>query len=1467
MLTLGVMTVQAETTDGYELKITSPDGVGYDKVYLSVSGAPAEEIALGTVYVIPKSASIKITVQPKMGYALKGMYDANGDNMITNAGDTVYSTPSLTSDATFEIVCAPREYSLYYNGAADGYQVIGSPTKHTFGTETVLENPVKNGYTFLHWERGSDKNTKPGEGEKLGKRESDGKTVLGTSVYADGDTIYLVPVFVPNQYPVYCFDYVYNPSLPNAQGDPLGSYEAWYVDMDSIVSGKDIPAPKSYAGYHFDGSNTLYYTGCQVKVAEDGQLINVIVRLYLPNIYRLEYGVQLGDKAPDFSGSLSFVDGVSAPLSHTYNKSTKIPNPERTGYTFDSWTVQVWKDGAWVTVEERLGASSAGELILPAKREALASEEQDGELVIRLIAKLIPRQFHVDYTLDDNGEASFDPSLYDTYTYDLALVIPDPVRPGYHFDGWFLTVGDASAVLIPSADGKTVIDGQYLSDLTLRAKWTVKHYEVVLDGTSVRLDAIYDQPFAPSHIQIPTREGYKFLGFYTDATTDGLTPWIDADGNPTNSIWTLDSTTLLENGRYEVTLIPRWEINEYPITIVPFDTLPDFVEVYLNGTRYDGTAQSFVYQSEVVIVIKVLNTEYKLTAINTESVGEPEETASGRIYTVRYTVGTSNELRLTVLPMIDASGVRIDFTAETLILPMGAYRLYCDDEIFSVIVDENGKYLIARGEQAGVEADCFLIPENFFGNTLKVRMYGVAHVNADRDLLFELPERPPAPEKGSGAGYWIIDIMPSLNTVKITMAQSTQGYFEYACVPKGTDVKDLVWVALYTDENGLLTVPGLQFGTDYDVYIRVRAVETDAANQIVGAPHGEAFGPYSLRTRHVTYIDGICADLEALKTGGEMVDALIDRTIADIRAIDELHPAVQEEVEAILAVFAVDLQLAENQDYMIAALYAKLAEKIATNQFDNQGQAALGAIVVNAEAQIKAVSTSEELTELSVRLEQINLIFGEALRQMGNVPISYLYYRDHRLSVSFGLLQGSEWTVTMGDYEGLAEAIENAIRTGNVAMDGNGINRGELSSMVVRARYDMTLRLPLGAIPENGVYEIRLLLPEELRDSSLGMQVAYYSEGTGELVVLDTRRDGDYIVFKSTRSGISSFVILCDEEINLTGLMIGFSATLLVQLIAIAYLLVRRSKSAKMSRRYSVALPAVLAFQFLPANSLVITVVLGALVVIAQIVLTVLLISTHVTYRYKDGSTPKPLNTRRRLQARELPEDETVEDDTPAYEPLDTPDYRENEPLLIALSEEEISEDETYEEIFADETDTPEDEDAIFTFAAEEMTVNADGGEEAETEDPFGFFASAPAYTEEHFEEAYATEETYGDTQTAETDDDYAELSWPTAEEDETQTVETSDAEIEGVTEIVWADDAAEDLLDDVVDAYAAEGEEMPEIAENAPTWEHDELAPDAEEEIVYEDDYITGDPSEPVPYEDDIGGDPNPYEADGDRR
>ena len=1441
LLTVGMLTVHAETAEGYELTITSTTGVGYDKVYLSVSGAVAKEVEIGKTYIIPKSAAIQITVMPKMGYALKGMYDQNGDNVITNAGDTVYSTPSLTSDATFDIVCEPREYNIYYNGAADGYQVIDSPSKHTFGTETVLENPVKNGYTFLHWERGTDKNTLPGEGEKLGKRESDGKTVLGTSVYADGDTIYLVPVFVPNKYPVYCYDYVYDPSLPNSQGDPLGSYEAWYVDMDSIITGKDIPDPKSYAGYYFDGSNALYYTTCQVKVAEDGQLINVIIRFYLPITYELEYGVQLGDKAPDFEGSLSFVNGVTAPSAHIYNQNTVIPDAVREGYLFDSWTVQVMKNGEWVTVDGHyLEENADGYLVLPDKVEVLASEENEGRLAIRLIANMTPEQFDIVYHWSDAdpSDVVFDENAYGIYTYDGVLEIPDPVRRGYRFLGWTLTSGGQTET-IDSVNGKTVIDGAYLADLTLTARWETKRFEVTLDGSGAddgyvggTFEVTYHQVFSPAHVEIPARKGYTFLGFYTDATTDGLTPWIDADGNPTNQIWNLDSDTLLENGKYQVTLVARWEINEYDVTVT-LNPSRDFVQVYLDGTLYTGEAQRFVYGDTIEIVVKVLDREYKLTLFNGESVAAPTESAEGYVYTLSYTVGISNELSLTVLPMIDASGVRIHFATETLILPMGVYRIYCDDTIYSVIVGEDGKYLVAKGGQAAVEVDRFVIPEGFFGKTLTVRMYGVEHVSADRECIFELPARPAAPEKGGETGDWIKEILPSLNTVKIQMAQKTQGYFEYACVLKGTDPAELQWFALDTDENGFLIVTGL-YGTDYEVYIRVKAVETDAAAGVNGAPHGEAFGPYAVRTVHRGYIDDVCNALDERRTGGDMVDTLIDATKEKIRAIDELHPTVQNEVEAILTAFEEAMQLAEKQDDIIDALLAKHAQLLATNQFDANGTAALALIVDDAVAKIKQISQSSELTELTARLEQVDLYFREAVRQMGTVPIAHLYSKDHQLTVSFGLLQGSRWTVAMGDYEALVESIENAIRNGNVAMDCNGVDRSLLETMVVRAYYTMTLELPSGAYPESGVYKIRLLLPEELRASDLGMQVAYYDETTGELVILDTHRDGDYLIFESTRSGIGNFVILCDEEMDLTGLMIGLSVTLLAQLIAIVYLFLRRSKSAKMSRHYGLALPAVLAIRFLPANALTITVVLGILVILCQIFLTVLLLSTDVTYRYKDGSTPSEhygAGRKRRRRSDDAPAAAPEEEDeTTAYEPLEEQSSAEDEPILVALTEDESSEDAADEETTADDG-----EDATATFLWDEDATDADG---ATDEDPFGFMESTSEEmwgTEEHAEEPYATEEVYAfDT-------------------------DTDGEEIPGEA-VAWEyDEPVQDENDEQTD------EDVVEETVQAAVWEPDGLAPDAEEELVYEDDYITGDPSEPVPYEDDISGDPNPFENSDD--
>lgn len=1493
VFTFGMISVQAESAEGHKLSFTS-DTVGYHKIYLAIDGGEKQEIVVGETYNIPKSAGIEVWIELMDGYALTGLFH-NGDNLITNAGDTKYSTPSLTSDAVFQVVCAPRQYHLYYNGAAeDGYQVIGGPKTHTFGTDTVLESPVKSGYSFLHWEIGTDKNAKPGEGVKLLKRESDGKTVLGASVSAKmGDTIYLVPVFAPNQYPVRCEDFVFDPNFSGGRGAPLGFTE-WMADMDSLISGKDIPDPQTYIGYYFDGSDSKYYTTWTVKVDDKGEKINVVTRLYLPIRYQLEYGVQLGDGAPDFSGALDFADGVVAPMEHVYNANTHIPNPVRVGYRFDAWIVQIYQNGTWVTVEDKhLGKTSEGLLQLPKETVALASEQSEGTYAIRLIAKMLPRSFSVIYDWNDapNDAVDFEESLYDTYVYDSILQIPNPVYPGYRFEGWTLSC-EGVVKTIDSADGMTLIEGPYLGDITLKARWSVKHFEVVLDGNGADtgyegelLGAIYDQTFSPSHIAIPTREGYRFLGFYTDSTTEGLTPWIDGNGNPTNQIWKLDSDELLENGTYRVTLYARWEIQTFLVTIIPFEPALDFVEILLNDEKYEG-GKLFVYGDTVNITVKIFDKEYKLTRFNGETTSSPEETAEGYVYTISYQVGTKNELQLTVLPMIDASGVKIHYANETLILPTGVYRLYCDNVIYSVIVNEDGKYFIAKGGQAAVEADRFAIPENFFGKTLTVRMWGIEHVSADRECVFELPTRAPAPEKGNGAGDWIVDIMPSLNTIKITMAQMTQGYFEYACVLRGSDDKALNWMALDTDENGVLTILGLAYGTDYDIYIRVKAVEDDVINGISGAPHGIAFGPQYVRTSPDQYIEGICAELDAMRTGDDekMVDRLIDATQAEIRAIDPAHPTVQTLVEQILERFRVDYQLAEKQDYMIGLLLAKHAEFVASNAFDGVGITALNTILEDTLEKIRAVSESTELTELQAQLDQIDLLFREALRQMETVPISYLYYKNHKLSVNFGLPQGSAWSIFMSDHETIAEAIENAIRTGNVVMDGKGIDRDALSTMVVRAYYGMTLELPHNAQPERGVYEFRIFLPDELRMSTLGMQAAYYNESTGELVVLDTRRDGDYLVFESTRSSVGNFVILCDEEIDLTGFIIGLSLTLLAQLIAIVYLFRRRSKFTGAKRHYSVALPATLAIHFLPASSFTIVVILAILVIIAQIFLTALLLSTNVTYRYKDGSIPEETTRatgKRRRRARAVPPSEEATMDVSGYEPLEETDYGEHAPLLADLTEEETTVSVESETAFEETEEMPdlsqsdEDDQTVQTFAQDSMQIYEDARTVDEIfteEDPFGFMVSDS-------QTVYETEEADVNASA-----DFAEESY--VEDDEAVLADVAslygEEEIFGFAE----DDESADQtdLDDgcaiekeaaPADIFAVEDAYEPEMSDEleevetieSATWEPDELAPDPEEEILYEDDYITGEPSEPVPYEDDISGDPNPYEADDDRR
>lgn len=101
--------------------------------------------------------------------------------------------------------------------------------------------------------------------------------------------------------------------------------------------------------------------------------------------------------------------------------------------------------------------------------------------------------------------------------------------------------------------------------------------------------------FPYSKINIPSRSGYKFLGYYDSAS--GGTQYFKADGNPTNSTWLLDpSSSAFSNKK----LYAHWEVAEQTVNVAAGTGVKS---VYLSttSTATSGKASGSKFNSGVTV--------------------------------------------------------------------------------------------------------------------------------------------------------------------------------------------------------------------------------------------------------------------------------------------------------------------------------------------------------------------------------------------------------------------------------------------------------------------------------------------------------------------------------------------------------------------------------------------------------------------------------------------------------------------------------------------------------------------------------------------------------------------------------------------------------------------------------------------------------------------------------------------------
>ncbi len=253
--------------------------------------------------------------------------------------------------------------------------------------------------------------------------------------------------------------------------------------------------------------------------------------------------------------------GINHPNNPTSYADSDLPiilnSPSKAGYTFDGW----YLDAAFTSDKIiELNTSMSGK--------------------VTLYAKWTATKYAIYYQLDGGINNPNNPQGYDILTLPVELL--EPTKEDYQFLGWYL-----NDQLIDKLD--VGLEG----DVTLFAKWEQIAYLITFELEGGVCDNLPTKYLINeiTLLPIPTKEGYKFLGWYLK---DELIEQINGEQ------------------RGDITLVAKWEqeqIIEKDLIVDPNDenayaTIEEALDVAKDGDTIlvvAGTYQGFTINKSVTI--------------------------------------------------------------------------------------------------------------------------------------------------------------------------------------------------------------------------------------------------------------------------------------------------------------------------------------------------------------------------------------------------------------------------------------------------------------------------------------------------------------------------------------------------------------------------------------------------------------------------------------------------------------------------------------------------------------------------------------------------------------------------------------------------------------------------------------------------------------------------------------------------
>lgn len=204
----------------------------------------------------------------------------------------------------------------------------------------------------------------------------------------------------------------------------------------------------------------------------------------------------------------------SNPATYTTAAAVTLNEPVRKGYQFEGW----YEESSYQNKMTEIPAGSMGDITFYAK----------WSVANYTIA------YHLNGGKNNNNPAS--------YNIESNIVLSSPEKTGYTFGGWYKESDFKTKV--------TSIEAGNTGNLTLFAKWTEIKYKIKYSLSGGKNDTGNPTAYTINtkvSLKAPTRKGYTFAGWYTDAS------------------YKKKITKISKGTTGNITLYAKWNANEYKI--------------------------------------------------------------------------------------------------------------------------------------------------------------------------------------------------------------------------------------------------------------------------------------------------------------------------------------------------------------------------------------------------------------------------------------------------------------------------------------------------------------------------------------------------------------------------------------------------------------------------------------------------------------------------------------------------------------------------------------------------------------------------------------------------------------------------------------------------------------------------------------------------------------------------------------